>query len=69
MDSNRHKLEVAIFNGNRVLVDVIEVPEQDYKTDPTRRQMALPQGQDVRGRIAKYMATPDYSRLEPIIVS
>lgn len=29
--------------------------------------MALPQGHDVRGMIAKYMATPDYSRLEPMI--
>ena len=61
------KLEVAIFNGDRVLVDVIEVSEEDYKTDPTRRQMALPQGHDVRGMIAQYKATPDYSGREPII--
>ncbi|MBK8209803.1 MAG: hypothetical protein IPK78_07295 [Rhodospirillales bacterium] len=62
----RHKPEVAIFNGNRVLIAVKEVEPEDHVTDPARRQMALPPGHDVHMMIRKYKASPDFDYLEPI---
>lgn len=58
--------EVAVFDKNRVLVDVKEVKEGDYVTDSKRRQMKLPPGHDVRELIGRYRVSPDYEALEPV---
>ena len=64
---SEQKLEVAIFNGERKLIAVREVPACDHVTDPKRRQMKLPSNHDVHTLIGRYKITPEYDMLEPIL--
>lgn len=64
MSNEKH--EVAVFDENRVLIDVKEVDKADHVTDPKRRQMKLPPNHDVRGMIGRYRVSPDYGTLEII---
>lgn len=63
------RLQVAIFDGNRVLIEVRDVDPDHHVTDPKRRQMKLPLDNDVQksGMIGRYRASPHYELLEPIL--